>query len=148
MDQIMKGSASTNQWLAAAPSSRPCCLIVEDQMLIALSIEAYLEDLGYDTAGPFRSCTEALDWLKVHEPQVAILDYSLVDGASTVLAHELLRRRIPFLVYSGHPRRADMPAAFSAVPWLEKPCAREDILAALRLALVEQPVEAPSPNAR
>jgi DNA-binding response OmpR family regulator len=116
-------------------STSPLCLIVEDQTLIGLSIEAYLEDMGYEAAGPFRSGTEALAWLKTHTPQAVILDYGLADGACTALAHELLRRRIPFLVYSGYTRRADTPSAFKQAPWIEKPCAREDMLIALRLMI-------------
>ncbi len=113
-------------------SGSPSCLIVEDQVLIALSIEAYLEDIGYDSAGPFTSGAEALAWLKDNTPQAAILDYSLTDGACTELAHELRHRGVPFMVYSGHQRRPDTPVEFKDALWIEKPCAREEILSALR----------------
>jgi len=107
-------------------------MIVEDQVLIAMSIEAYLEDVGYDAAGPFTSGSEALEWLRSHTPHAAILDYSLKDGNCVELAGELLQRDIPFMVYSGHPRRPEMPREFKDVLWIQKPCAREDMLAALR----------------
>jgi DNA-binding NtrC family response regulator len=121
--------------VAPLVTENPCCLIVEDQVLIALSIEAYLEEVGYEAAGPFTNGHEALEWLKSHAPQAAILDYNLKDGVCTELAHELLRRHIPFLVYSGHQRRSDTPSEFSDVPWIEKPCAREEIISALQLIL-------------
>jgi DNA-binding response OmpR family regulator len=121
------------QQFAPLATDRPCCLIVEDQVLIALSIEAYLEEVGYDAAGPFVSCSDALDWLKCNKPQAAILDYKLKDGACTVLAQELLRCGIPFMVYSGHPRRHDTPLEFTDAPWVEKPCVRDDILAMAQL---------------
>jgi DNA-binding NtrC family response regulator len=117
---------------SVAPDS-PCCLIVEDQVLIALSIEAYLEEVGYDAAGPFTSASEALQWLNSHTPQAAILDYSLKDGACTDLAHELLQRGIPFMVYSGHSRSPDTPPEFKDVPWIEKPCARDNIIAMVQV---------------
>jgi DNA-binding response OmpR family regulator len=126
-------TAHQEQHVASVATDRPCCLIVEDQMLIGLSIEAYLEEVGYDAAGPFVSCSDALDWLKSNKPQAAILDYNLKDGACTVLAHELLRCGIPFMVYSGHPRRHDTSSEFTDVPWVEKPCARDDILAMVQL---------------
>jgi DNA-binding response OmpR family regulator len=119
----------------AALPEQPCCLIVEDQALIALSIEAYLEDVGYEAAGPFRSSAEALIWLETHTPQVAILDYSLAEGTCTALAHELLQRQIPFMIYSGHSRSRDVPGVFRNAPWLEKPCPRDEILTALRMLL-------------
>jgi CheY-like chemotaxis protein len=128
----MLGSTIESSRIASSVSPSPCCLIVEDQMLIAMSIEAYLEDVGYHAAGPFTSGSEALEWLQSHKPHAAILDFSLKDGDCVELAHELLQRDIPFVVYSGHPRRPDMPCEFKDVPWIQKPCAREDMLAALR----------------
>jgi DNA-binding response OmpR family regulator len=120
---------------AAALPDQPCCLIVEDQALIALSIEAYLEDVGYEAAGPFRSSAEALVWLETHTPQAAILDYRLAEGTCTALAQELMRRQIPFMIYSGHSRGRDVSGVFKNAPWLEKPCPRDDLLRALRMLL-------------
>jgi DNA-binding response OmpR family regulator len=117
---------------APAVSSSPCCLIVEDQVLIALSIEAYLEDAGYSVVGPIINSADALAWLRTHTPQIAILDYSLKDGACTELAAKLSQRQIPFLVYSGHPRRPDTDRAFAAAPWIMKPCTREEILSTVQ----------------
>jgi DNA-binding response OmpR family regulator len=125
---------SSSQWIPSS-STRPCCLIVEDQALIAMLIETYLEDINCEAAGPFKSGAEALEWLKTHTPQAAILDYGLVDGACTGLAHELLRRRIPFMVYSGYPCRDDAPPEFKDVPWIEKPCRAEDIITAVKLMM-------------
>jgi hypothetical protein len=51
------------------------------------------------------------------------------------LAHELLRRRIPFMVYSGYPRRDDAPPEFKDVPWIEKPCRAEEIITAVKLMM-------------
>ena len=36
-------------------SPRPSCMIVEDQALIALSLEAYLEEMGLDVGEPLMS---------------------------------------------------------------------------------------------
>jgi len=123
---------------------RPRCLIVEDQALIALAIEGCLEDFGYEAVGPFRSGSDALVWLNTHTPQAVILDYSLVDGDCTGLAQELLRRRIPFLVYSGHARSADTPSEFKDSPWIEKPCRSEEIIAAVRLMIQPRHPQEPS----
>jgi DNA-binding response OmpR family regulator len=131
----MGSSTQSSSHRLPSSSPRPCCLIVEDQALIAMSIETYLEDIGYEAAGPFRSGFGALEWLKTHTPQAAILDYGLVDGACTGLAHELLRQRIPFMVYSGYPRRDDAPPEFNNVPWIEKPCRAEDIITAVKLMM-------------
>ncbi len=58
----------------------PCCMIVEDQALIGMSLEAFLEDDGFSVAGPFLSCADALRWLEHNTPHVAVLDVRLRDG--------------------------------------------------------------------
>jgi DNA-binding NtrC family response regulator len=52
-------------------------MILEDQTLIALSLEAYLEEIGLGACESFASSAEALEWLGSHTPSVAILDFSL-----------------------------------------------------------------------
>jgi DNA-binding response OmpR family regulator len=102
-------------------------MIVEDQALIGMSLEAYLEDAGFSVAGPFLSCADALRWLEHNTPQVAVLDLLLRDGTALPIAHELRRRNTPFAVYSGLPFTASLPDEFGDVPWLEKPVAREEL---------------------
>ena len=109
----------------------PCCLIVEDQVLIGLSLEAYLEEFGYQVAGPLTTAASALAWLESRTPDFAILDYVLPDGSCLELARELQRRSVPFLIYSGRSRPAETPAEFLNVPWLEKPTARDQLLRAV-----------------
>jgi DNA-binding response OmpR family regulator len=58
----------------------PCCMIVEDQALIGISLEAFLEEAGFSVAGPFLSCADALRWLEHNTPHVAVLDVRLRDG--------------------------------------------------------------------
>lgn len=106
-------------------------LVVEDQALIGLSIEAFLEEAGYEVAGPFASNQEALDWLGGGAPAAAVLDLGLKDGLSTTLAQELRRRGVGFVVYSGHAQRPDLAPELHDVPWLHKPVPREDLLRAV-----------------
>jgi DNA-binding response OmpR family regulator len=111
------------------PSTRRC-LIVEDQALIGLALEAYLEEAGYDPVGPFATNGEALRALEADAPDVAILDVLLKDGPCTPLVRELRRRGVPFAIYSG-VRPAAVPPELKGVPWLEKPVAREELIKAL-----------------
>ncbi len=130
-----------------SPLSAPTCMIVEDQALIALSLEAYLEDMGIDVCEPLSSGTQALAWLASHTPSVAILDYTLKDGPCLRLIRALQGRGIPFLIYSGHKRDV-APVKLRNVPWLTKPCDRAAILAALTLLITpaQPPLEQPSPR--
>jgi DNA-binding response OmpR family regulator len=120
--------------MSSPEAPRPRCLIVEDQALIAMAIEAYLEDMGYRIGGPFGSRSEALAYLERDTPQVAILDYMLGDGPTSDLAEELKRRGIPFVVYSGRSRDAAVSPAFAGVPWLEKPVGRSELVSAIASA--------------
>jgi DNA-binding response OmpR family regulator len=109
----------------------PCCMIVEDQALIGMSLEAFLEDAGFSVAGPFLSCADALRWLEHNTPEVALLDVSLRDGTSLPIAHELKGRNTPFAVYSGLPFTRNLPDELQGVPWLEKPVPREELTATI-----------------
>jgi DNA-binding response OmpR family regulator len=109
----------------------PRCLIVEDQTLIGMSLEAYLEDMGWSIAGQFGNSAGALKWLETNTADAAIIDFMLQDGPCLELARALHRRGVPFLVYSGRKREPDTPSEFHDVPWLEKPLARADLVQAL-----------------
>ena len=99
----------------------PCCMIVEDQALIGMSLEAF----------PFLSCADALRWLEHNTPHVAVLDVSLRDGTSLPIARELKGRNTPFAVYSGLSFTSNLPEDLQGVPWLEKPVPREELTATI-----------------
>jgi DNA-binding NtrC family response regulator len=108
-------------------TDQPCCLVIEDQALIAMSIETYLEDAGI-AVQTVESMAEARAWLASSMADIAIVDFMLKDGPATELAGELNRREIPFIIYSGYPLRQDMPSELQGVPWIEKPTSREHLL--------------------
>jgi DNA-binding response OmpR family regulator len=109
----------------------PRCLIVEDQALIAMSLEAYLEEAGIEITATFSSGTKALNWLVAHTPELALVDVMLEDGPCFKLARELKSRGIPFVIYSGLPPARDYPSELSEAPWLEKPAERAALTRAL-----------------
>ena len=109
----------------------PLCLLIEDQALIGMALEATLEDAGFRVAGPFMSNAEALAWLDQHTPDLALLDVLLKDGPCTSLVRALRRRNIPFAIYSGL-RPGSRPPDLVATRWLEKPASREDLTSVLR----------------
>jgi DNA-binding response OmpR family regulator len=111
------------------------CLIVEDQALIGMAIEAYLEDAGFVPA-LVSSGSEALSWLESATPQCVILDYQLKDGVCTDIARELRQRGVPFVVYSGHRRNTSNALIFRDVPWIEKPASRADLVDAVTMAAI------------
>jgi DNA-binding response OmpR family regulator len=117
---------------------RSTCLIVEDQALIGMAIEAYLEDAGFEPAF-VSSGRQAMSWLERTTPQCAILDYELKDGLCTELARELRRRGVPFVVYSGHQRSVSAEIELQEAPWIEKPAARAELVEAITAAAIRSP---------
>jgi len=111
--------------------AQPCCMIVEDQALIGMSLEASLEEAGFTVAGPFMSCAQALQWLDHNSPDLAVLDVMIKDGTCLQIARELKKRGVPFAVYSGLPPKAECPLELRGAPWLEKPVSRETLACTL-----------------
>jgi DNA-binding NtrC family response regulator len=109
----------------------PLCLLIEDQALIGMALEATLEDAGFRVAGPFTSNAEALAWLELHTPDLALLDVLLRDGPCTGLVRALRRRSIPFAIYSGL-KPGTLPPDLQETRWLEKPASRMDLTSMLR----------------
>lgn len=122
-------------------AARPCCLIVEDQALIAMSLEAYLDEMGFVVAGPFTNPRETLAWLATNAPHLAILDYKLGEETCADIARELNARGVPVIVYSGTSRGIDPPPELQAACWLEKPVPRSALLKVVTELLPGRPPE-------
>jgi CheY-like chemotaxis protein len=117
--------------MPVSSGSRPLVLLVEDQLLIGMSVAASLEDDGFAVAGPFASQSEALAATDRARPDGAILDMDLGAETSLDLARALSGMGIPVVIYSGRDPGA-LPDDLSATPWIGKPSPRH----ALRNALI------------
>jgi two-component system, response regulator PdtaR len=117
----------------------PRVLLVEDEALIALALTDDLEDAGYEVAGPFHRCSDSLDWLGHHTPDVAIVDIHLRDGSSAELARLLRARHVPFIVFSGEKRDGRLPDAFQGARWLSKPVSGRQLLDAVETMVAAAP---------
>ena len=127
--------SSSEEVMSRAIIDQPHCLVVEDQALIALSIEPYLKDAGI-TVASVGSSVEARAWLQAHTADIAVVDFMLKDGSATELAGEFNRCAIPFVIYSGYPPRQSLSSGLQGVPWLEKPTNRDDDLLKIVLKIL------------
>jgi DNA-binding response OmpR family regulator len=116
--------------------SKPLVLILEDEALIAITLQDDLQDAGYEVAGPFVTCAAALEWLGTKTPNTAILDATLKDGPCREVALELSRREVPFLIYSGHHEDRQLLSEFHHVVWIEKPVPSAVLVQACQQLLV------------
>ena len=103
-------------------------LLVEDEFLIAMAIEACLVDAGATVVGPAKSVAEASARL-AEAPTLAVLDYRLArDETSLPVARDLAARGVPFLFHTGNATPEELHAQFANVPVLTKPCAEPDMI--------------------
>ena len=124
-----------------AADVRPTVLVTEDEALISLDLCEALQDAGYDVIGPANTMRNALFLLDRQRPQVAVIDLQLKDGSCTRLMHQLHRRGVPFLVYSGYSKEDDLIAVCHGAPWVSKPSAPQDLIETLE-GLLRQAVPA------
>jgi DNA-binding NtrC family response regulator len=105
-------------------------LIVEDEMLIACSLQAFLEDSGERVLGPVADVSEALALLQDARPDVALIDYRLGTGTTEPLLPALQERNVPVCVLTGYSQ-AQLPAAYAQCVVVEKPFRATAVLAAM-----------------
>jgi CheY-like chemotaxis protein len=95
-------------------------LVVEDEMLIAMTIEDVLTDLGCVVVGPASSVAKALALLDREEIDGAILDLNLKGEQAIPVAEALQKRGKPFFFLTGYGSTGSNQAMFDA-PTLPKP---------------------------
>lgn len=105
-------------------------LIVEDEPLIAMSLEDALIDQGVTCLGPAGSVTAALDMIEAGGFDIALLDVNLRGERVDAVADRLAAAGIPFIFTTGHGAEG-LPAAHRARPVIGKPFRDIDITDAL-----------------
>jgi DNA-binding response OmpR family regulator len=82
-------------------------LIVEDEPLIAASIEWELRDAGYDVIGPAANTVHAAALARAERPDLALVDINLTGrGDGIALARALRRQGIVAIFVSGQVQEA------------------------------------------
>lgn len=113
--------------------------IVEDEMVIARTIESSLDELGYEHCGPASSYGEALELLETEKPDLLLLDINLAgkkDGIDVAEKVNLLYK-IPFIFLTANSDLATIDRAKKVKPpaYIVKPFSKEELFAAIEIAL-------------
>lgn len=95
-------------------------LIVEDESLISMMLEDFLESLGHGVAGTCESVAEALDRVEQGGFDVAIIDVNLNGERVWPVADRLAAKGIPYVLATGG-HIDPPPEAHAAAPVLSKP---------------------------
>lgn len=115
------------------PGSRTI-LIVEDEPLIAMMLEDFLESLGHSVRATCDTVQDALAEVDKGGFEVAILDVNLKGENVWPVAERLRQRGIPFVLATGG-HVDPPPPQFASVPVIEKPYTVDRVTPALDEAL-------------
>lgn len=116
-------------------------MVVEDELLIAMMLEAALEDEHCVLIGPYARVTPALAAARTIEIDFALLDVNVAGEKIYPVAEQLEQRGIPFLLLSGYGQHA-VPAGRN---WhcCSKPFALSDLLERIEQGLIRLPKPRP-----
>jgi CheY-like chemotaxis protein len=105
-------------------------LIVEDEALIAMMVEDFLEELGWKVVGWAGGIERALAMARDADIDAALLDVNLGGQNSFAVADILSGRHIPFVFATGYGTDG-VADRFRDVPTLTKPFRPDDLDRAL-----------------
>jgi two-component system, response regulator PdtaR len=113
-------------------------VIAEDEAIIRLDLKETLEEEGYEVVGETGRGDEAVELVKQHEPDIAILDIKMpgLDGLSA--AREIAgERRAAVLILTAFSQRDLVEQARDAgvLNYLVKPFQRTELVPAIEVAL-------------
>jgi DNA-binding NtrC family response regulator len=111
-------------------------LIVEDEPMIALSLEDVLLDAGFVIAGVVGKLDKALALIESGACDAAIVDANLAGVSASPAAIALAERSLPFIMMSGYSKE-QMPGEYPRAFFLSKPCRPDLLIETLNSILLE-----------
>ncbi|MBM3562550.1 MAG: response regulator [Alphaproteobacteria bacterium] len=121
----------------------PRVLIVEDEAVIAMALEMFLEELGAQVVATAGNVQDALQKATSEDFDLAFLDINLNGQKAHVLPGVLERRRKPFAFVTGYGEQGVL-GAHSDAPVVAKPFSRGTISTALEELKSRLPAEPPA----
>ncbi len=107
-------------------------LVVEDEPMIRMLLEAMLDELGYTVAAEAAHIDEALEATKNADFDLAILDANLNGEPASPVADALVTRGTPFVFATGY---GQLPEPYRDRPTLRKPFQMDGLKQMLQSAL-------------
>ena len=121
------------------PLSGVTVLVVEDDLLLAMDLEATLVGAGAVVVDICHSLAKAMARADAEDFAVAVLDFSLGSDSVTPLARRLARRDVPFVLYTGMQRSEPRLIEWRDYPIVEKPASPHMLVSAIRTMLAREP---------
>ena len=108
-------------------------LVVEDEPLIAMMLEDFLESLGHRVHATCESVSEAVKAVESGGFELAILDVNLKGENVWPVADRLREKNVPFVLATGG-HVDPPPSEFTNVPVIEKPYTIDRVSPAINAA--------------
>lgn len=112
-------------------------MVVEDEFLIAISLEMALGEQGALVEGPFTKLDDARRAVS-SRPDAAVLDVRLGSDSSLPLARDLAALGVPLLFVTGNVDGEELKQEFPRAQVLSKPVSEDRVVAELK-RLIERP---------
>ena len=123
-------------------------LIVEDDPLIAATIQRYLKSSGYVVCGIAYEEEEALQAFETCQPEIILLDIHLGKGQEGISLGRHIHKHLnlPFIYLTAFADRGTLEKAKATAPagYVVKPFTEKDIYAALEIAFANHQRNAPN----
>ena len=113
-------------------------VIAEDEAIIRLDLKETLEDEGYDVVGETGRGDEAVELVRQHRPDIAILDIKMPGMDGLTAAREISGERLAaVLILTAFSQRDLIERArdAGALAYLVKPFQRSELIPAVEVAL-------------
>lgn len=110
--------------------ANPRILIVDDEPIIALSLEEMLVEAGFTIAAVVHNIDKALDVIESGVCDAAIIDANLAGVSASPAASALAKRGLPFIVLSGYSRE-QLQGDFPGAHFMQKPCRPAQLIQAV-----------------
>lgn len=113
-------------------------LIVEDEIVLALSLELSIKEMGYFVSGIETSAKDAVIHAQNHRPDIVIMDVNLSNSSGIDAANEIWKQfNIPIIFLTSYANDKIINKAMSCEPYgyLIKPCREKELKATIKMAL-------------
>ena len=110
-------------------------LVVEDEVMVAWTLEDMLGELGCAVIGPAARVSQALAMIKTTSIDAAVLDVNLNGEMSYAVADALSERGVPFVLSTAYNKNS-LKGSYHGRPLLQKPLERAELGDALAKLLM------------
>lgn len=113
--------------------------IVEDEIIIAKTIEVYLKNIGYQVLFIANSVEKAMDNLSTNKPDLLLLDIKLNGKATGIDLAQIINEtyQIPFIFITANGDASTIEAAKKVLPltFLLKPFTQNDLFTCIEIGM-------------